>query len=616
MLQGCRWRTALLAGLLLAAAAANSQTANPAHKEVSHQVSFPALRQQYVEVVSEFPVAGDSVTLIMSSWAPGAYRIRDFAANLDRIDVLGGQGEPLPYRKVAKDAWQVQVGGQDQITVRYSVHAADLSVSSSYVSQEFVLLNGTSVFLYTEQTRDLPQTLLVDPGPGGGEVMTSLQADEEGPGWRAVNFDELVDSPLVVAGASVQSFSVKSQEYQLVQVGDTNLWDLDQSLEDVRKIVKTTNNFWRKLPFERPFWFFNFLVERSGGLEHDHSTVLMSSRWQMRNRADYIKWLSLVAHEYFHAWNVRRLRPSDLGQYDYRSEQYSGQLWLAEGITSYYDDLLLSRAGVIQPAEYFERLALQFHTLEMTPGRRNTTLDLSSRDAWIRQYQPRANTLNSSVSYYVKGAVMGFALDTRLRQESAGRRSLDDVMRLMYEDWSGATYPEQAFFDAVENVGGQAVSDWVQMMVNSTADPDIDVALDWFGLTLLRDPAGNGKPKDEKLRPAGFGINWSDQGNRLVVESVILGLAASDAGIQPGDELLAINDERVTKGVLEDRKSRLNEGMTVEFLVSRNQRILSVPVTLGMARPTHYEIGLQDSFRDRNLNRMSVWLGQELVMPR
>lgn len=595
----------------LAAPAESSAQPGAEAATVEHWLSFPGLRQQYVQVRSRFPAFGDETLLILPSWTPGAYRIRDYAADVDRFEVSDGAGRRFPATKVAKDAWRVRHDGVDRIEVGYRVHAADLNVATSYASPEFVLLNGATVFLYSEASRNLPQVLNVELPDGLGDVMSSLAVSDGR--WRARDYDELVDNPVVIADAAVSTFQVDGQDYFLAHIGDAGLWDLEEAWQDVQRIVKSTNDFWGDVPFHRPYWFFNFLVEQGGGLEHDHGTVLMTGRWQMRDRKDYIKWLSLVAHEYFHAWNVRRMRPTALQRYTYRDEQYTPDLWLAEGLTSYYDDLLLARAQVIQPAEYLERLALQFHGLELTPGRLELSLRDASRDAWIRHYQPDANAINSTVSYYVKGAVLGFVLDTRLRSESKGRFSLDDALRRLYRESGQGGYESTQFAAIIEQLAGPGSAGWFEALLEAHEDPDFDAALGWYGLALNRAP---GAVDLDKPGRGGLGINWDTETERLVVSAVVNGFSAARAGVLPGDELLAINDERVTRANFEERKRRLREGEWVQLLLSRHGRILRLDLQLGPVRPLHYEIGVVEGFGRRELRRMSDWLGQELAMPR
>ena len=579
---------------------------------VSHRLSFPEIHLQYVQVESEFPVSGGEVVLPMPTWTPGSYLIRNYDSRLEILAARDAAGQALEVSKIERDAWRLGQVEKQRITITYRVHAADLNVSASWVSPEFILINGASVFLYTLAGRDLPQSVTLDAPPGLGRVMTSLPISAGDNTWLASDFDELLDSPLVVSRAMPFRFEAGGQGYALVNVGDAGMWDGDQAARDVRKIVKKTNDLWGVVPFDSDYWFFNILVERDGGLEHDHSTVMMSSRWQMRDRKDYVKWLSLVSHEYFHAWNVRRMRPVALARYDYRKEQYTGALWIAEGITSYYDDLLLSRARIIEPTEYFQRLAINFHTLELTPGRLIISLEQASRDAWTRHYQPDANSINANISYYTKGAVVAFALDTRIREVTRNRDNLDDVMREMYQFWGSEPYPDHAFGDAVEKIGGREVRQWLEPLITTRVDPDVDAALDWYGLELDRHPEKTAGELNGEPVPAGFGINWSEEHDTLVVGAVVHGLSAAAAGIIPGDELLAINDERITRENLEDRKRRLLPGETVEFLLARHGRLIRLPITLGVSRPASFEIKVQGRSGDRQLGRLESWLGQSL----
>ena len=254
------------------------------------------------------------------------------------------------------------------------------------------------------------------------------------------------------------------------------------SRDDVAKIVEAQQAFWEVNPFEREYLFLNFFMGPFGGLEHDHSTVLMSGLWQVAKREDYIKWLGLVSHEFFHAWNVRRMRPEALARYDYDAEVYTRELWLAEGLTSYYDDLLLFRAGLIDVSDYFLLLAAEIRTYESMPGRQVRSAEHASFDTWVKQYKPDENSVNSTVSYYRKGAVIGFVTDTAIRRETDNRASLDTVMREMYRrygpDGQGkGAYPPGAFEAVVEELGGPGVRAFVEDLLRSTADPDVDDAL-------------------------------------------------------------------------------------------------------------------------------------------
>jgi len=287
-------------------------------------------------------------------------------------------------------------------------------------------------------------------------------------------------------------------------------------------------------------------------------------------------------------------------------------LWLAEGLSSYYDNLLLSRAQLVTPDEYFKRLAIDLHALELTPGRAKISLDQASRDSWIRHYQPDANSVNSTISYYTKGAVLGFVLDTRLRSTSENRSNLDDVMRLMFERWGETPYPDDAFLDAVESVGGAENRKWLEPLLSTSAELDVDEALEWYGLLLNRHPVNTAARLAEMPLGSGFGINWDKDIPGLVIGSVIEGMSGSNAGLLPGDEVLAINDERVTEELLDDRMARLRPGENANLLLARRGRIIEISLMLEEARPTTYEIKVDPDFGKRELRRLGSWLGQAL----
>jgi len=579
--------------------------------EVSHTISFPANKEQLILVRSEFPVSAQVTELIMPNWTPGSYLIREYAANVNRISATSADGVALSLRKISKDRWQVNTGDVDTLVIDYEVFTPDLNVSTSWASQAFSLINGTSVFLYTTQTSELPQRLNIVSDAERGESFTALPAALDGDGFRAENYDELVDSPVAVAKAPVFQFTHEAQGYVLLNVGENEFWDGEQAALDVEKIVAETQSFWGSNPLERPFWFMNFIVGGTGGLEHDHSTVIMTGRRQMRNRSDYIKWLGVVTHEFFHVWNVRHMRPAGLAQYDYQNEQYTSQLWLAEGLTSYYDNLLMSRAGLITPKEYMGLLAGDIHRLETTPGRLLRPVAEASLDAWIRHYQPNANSINSTISYYTKGAVIGFVLDTYLRKTSRGRHDLDEVMRRMYDLYANEPYNRDAFEKVVADIGGAEAGMFLRSLLTTTAEPDVDTALEYYGLELNRGTILVSDEAGEEPLISDLGVIWEDDNPGLVVKAVLHGMGGSFAGLMPGDEILAIGNERLTKGRLDSLMASFSPGEKASLLVSRRNRIIKLDIKLDVAIPGHFEIVLKSGFERRYVTRLQRLLGQD-----
>jgi predicted metalloprotease with PDZ domain len=580
--------------------------------EVRHTVSYPKDSEQIFLVRSEFPVSGELTELIMPNWTPGSYKIREHAANVNRITAMSDEGSALYVNKTSKDRWQVDTSKTGTLIVEYEVFTPRIGVQTSWASKAFSLINGASVFLYTEQSRDLPQNLSFEAEAVRGEVFTAMPFSPDRKSHQAGNYDELVDNPVAVAKAPAYPFQHDNQDYVLLNVGENEFWDGEQATRDVGKIVATSQSFWASNPIKGPYWFLNFIIEAGGGLEHDQSTVIMTGRRQMRDRKDYIKWLGVVAHEFFHVWNVRHMRPAELGAYDYQQEQYTSQLWLAEGLTSYYDSLMLSRAGLIDAEEYLELLAKDIHRLETTPGRLIRPVTEASMDAWIRHYQPNSNSINSTISYYTKGAVIGFVLDTYLKKESRGRHDLDEVMRKMYRAYSHEPYNSEAFENIVAEVGGPEAGEFLKSLLTTTIDPDIDAALDWYGLELARGTLGAPDEANDEPIESGLGAHWDESKPGLVVSLVLAGSAGSVAGLIPQDEVLAIGDERLTPDTLESLMKSYRPGDETTLLISRRGKLISLDIKLDTAIPDQFAIGLQTGYQKKHIKRLRNLLGQDL----
>jgi predicted metalloprotease with PDZ domain len=582
-----------------------------------HELRFPQRHNQYVQVTASWPVSGDYLDLSMPSWTPGSYLIRDYAAHVEALQAQDHEGRPRAADKIAKNRWRIEAAGARRLTVSYNVWAGELNVATSWVEAGGALLNGAGIFLYNESTRGLPQEVMVQLPEDWPDVQTALPAAGAPRTYLARDYDELVDSPIVAGRLERHDFQVAGQPYALVLPEGNPLWDAERSREDLAKVVEAQQAFWGVNPFDRAFLFFNFFQGPFGGLEHDHSTVMMCDPWLMTGRTDYIKWLGLVSHEFFHAWNVRRMRPAALAVYDYDREMYTRELWLAEGLSSYYDDLLLFRAGLVSVSEYFDLLAQEIRNYEVMPGRQVRSAEHASFDTWIKQYQPDENSINSTVSYYRKGALIGFVTDTEIRRQTDNRASLDTVMREMYvqfgPDGPGrGAYPPGAFEEQVERSAGPAVRQFVENLLRNTKDPDVDAALAWYGLALDRAPARTAAVAAGAAEPSGMGVVWSTDGGHLLAEQVILGRAGAVAGILPGDELLAIDGFRVTTADYVLHSQRLRPGQRVELTLARHQRLLELTLEVEPAVPDRYAVVTGEKLRRAEQRRLETWLGRPL----
>lgn len=583
-------------------------------QQAVHQLSFPNRHNQYVDVSLRVPVSENEVELAMPAWTPGSYQIRDFASHVENLRVKGSGGKPLSVQKTAKNRWMVATEGEPEITVDYSVWAGELAVNSSWVESDYALLNGASLFLYTSASRGWKQWVQFHLPPEWKRSHTSMLPVGAKHEYQARDYDELIDSPTLLGNAPDYRFTVAGQEYSLVNQGESQLWDGRKAADDLARVVGSVQALWGNNPLDRPYIFLNVIAEGMGGLEHDNSTVLITGAWQMRYRDDYVRWLALAAHEFFHVWNVRRMRPQALGHYDYDREAYTRELWLAEGFSSYYDNLLLLRSGLITVAEYLSLLADEFHNYETMPGRKVRSAELASFDAWIKHYQPDANTINASVSYYRKGSLIGFMLDTAVRRETDHQQSLDTLMRDMYARYGeggseAGPYPPGAFERLLESIAGSELREVAEQMLTSTRDPEIDAALDWYGLQLDRAPLRTAALLVGRPAPADFGVIWDKDAASLVVGAVLRGSTGAAAGILPADELLAINNTRVTRENIANRLLRLTPGETVNLLLARHDQLLTLEVTTQDAIPDKYQISIKPDITRKQKDRMTSWLG-------
>jgi predicted metalloprotease with PDZ domain len=588
---------------------------------VRHALSFPERGNQYLHVEAAWPVDDDFLELSMPSWTPGSYRIRDFAAHVESVQARDNAGRARRVQKVAKNRWRIEAAQAVELTVSYEVWAGELNVATPWVEADWALLNGAGIFLYSDATRVLPQEVTLRLPAAWSSIETSLESAGPGLAFRARDFDELVDSPMLAGTLERHAFRVRGRPYALVFPAGNKLWDAARAREDVAQIVEAQQAFWDSDPFEREYLFLNLFMGPFGGLEHDHSTVMMSGPWQMADRRDYVKWLGLVSHEFFHAWNVRRMRPVALAEYDYEREVYTRELWLAEGLSSYYDSLLLFRSGLISVTEYFDLLAQEIRNYELAPGRHVRSAEHASFDTWIKQYQPDNNNINSTVSYYRKGAVVGFVIDTAIRRQTRNRASLDSVMREMFlrygPDGPGrGAYPPGAFEDLVEQAAGAEVRQLVATLLRETGDPDIDAALDWYGLSLDRVPVLSAAEGEAESAPGGLGVIWDASGQQLLAAQVIRGRAAAEAGLVPGDELLAIDGLRVTTSNYLERIRRLRPGQRVALMVARHERLLNLQAEVQTAVPDNYAIVTSKNLRRSEQQQLEAWLGRDLQFGR
>lgn len=544
------------------------------------------------------------VDVAMPVWTPGSYLVREYSRFVQSIRAVDPDSDRRAVAKQDKARWRIDAMGARELTVHYDVYAHDLNPRFSHVEGTHAFLHGPALFLYPVDRLSDAIEVIVEV-PDGWRVWTGLKR-MEGPTafYEARDFDELFDCPILAGDLPEIEFEANGVPHSYVMCGGGN-YEPERLAEDTPRIIEASASiFGGELPYER-FHFLTLLSQSDyGGLEHRNSTVLMYPRHEFRDPKakeqpdeKYLDFLSLVSHEHFHVWNVKRIRPERLGPFDYQNENYTRDLWTVEGITSYYQWVSLLRAGIIDGAKFLEKFAEMIRDLERTPGRRKCSLEQASFDTWIKLYRPHPNNRNANVSYYLKGALASMALDVMIRVDTAGERSLDDVMRHLWFQYSKEKgYPEGGYAAIVREVVGNEVDEFFDTFVRSTADPDWNDWLENIGLSVVRTV--------EPGTPPYFGFDADKDATIKAVDTE----SPAENGLYPDDRVIAV-DGWEAAGRLDALLAGTRANAPVTFHVMRRGQLVEVPITPVDPRPGKYELRRRDDADPRAVALLHQWLG-------
>jgi len=551
-------------------------------------------------------IPGSSTDFVMPAWTPGSYKVRDYAKNVQ--DFSAGRHA---WRKIDKSRWRVEAGGD--VVIEYDVWAFELSVQSSHVDSDHAFLNGASVFFYVDGHKDAAVEVDIK-APKGWKIASGLE--KRGSTLLAPDYDILVDSPIEIGTFTQRTFKVGGVPHHLVIHGEGN-YDGKQLVEDIRRIVETEVKILRHIPYRHYTFILHNSSERGGGLEHLNSTALQVPARSYRPREKYENFLELVAHEFFHLWNVKRIRPDKLGPFDYEREVYTTLLWVMEGFTSYYDTLVPCRAKLWSPEKYFKKTADRIQKYEEKPGRKRQSLSQASFDTWIKFYQPNENSANCQMSYYEKGELVGMCLDLEIRHRTANRKSLDDVLRLLYREYGreGRGFPEAEFKRACERVGGN-LDRFFADLVDGVAEIPWNRYLGFAGVKLEKEAK---KPEDgEALRKARawLGIGSTKVGGVLTVANVVEASPAWKAGLSPKDELIAMDGSKLPAEEFERRIDEYEPGDRVRLTLFRSGTLREIPVVLGAKENVTWAIRRLKTPTALQKKIYEGWLGSKFEIPK
>lgn len=536
-------------------------------------MSKPATHLFEVEILLDgIDVNGSWLELSLPVWRTGRYMILDLASGIVEFDVFDGTDKNLRWMKTDKSTWTIELNGATKVRARYKVFANELNLRTRGLNDERAFVDGTAVFMYTEKYRWQPITLTVVPF-GNWHVTTGLDSViNERNKFIATNYDYFADCPLEIGNQKDFSFTVEGKEHVLSIAGKGN-YDAEKMIADISKIVKTHAEFWGGLPYERFVFLLALSPGNGGGTEHINSCAIGARPFIFKNPDSYGSFLGLVSHEFFHTWNVKRLRPVALDKYDWTKENYTKELWIAEGTTSYYDDVLLVRSGFMVESQYLDKVSSAIESDRGRPGNLKQSLSECGFDAWIKYWKNTKQATNFETDYYSRGTAVSFILDMTIRQKTKNKHSLDDVMRTMYRRFplGKGGYTNSDFQNACQEVAGTSLQQFFDDYVNGTKPLPWNEGLAVAGLELQE------KSPDKK---PWLGLFTNDDGDKTKVSRVIAGSPAYEAGLDIDDEILALNGYQVRSGSLSSRIAEMKAGDKVELTVFREERLREFEITL------------------------------------
>ncbi len=585
--------------------------------------------------LDENPGGDGGLDLLMPTWRPGRYTENDHANGVRWLRATTARGRPLEVRKVDKATWRVRTEGEPDISIEYDLYANDLNRRTRHVDDTHAFLSGSAVFLMPEGRRDAPCIIELE-APQEWRVASGLNAVSERNTrvLEAANYDVLVDSPIEIGIHERDRFFVGGIPHEIVIwfAGPKPEVDFDRLKEDFAKIVEVQRAIFA--PPTRPgetapedagmhYDRYVFLVHAGpglgGGTEHLNSTIMQTRTSTFRSRRSAGGFYGLTSHEMFHTWNVKNFRPRGITPYNYAGPNYTTMLWLCEGGTSYYDDLTLVRAGLLEPDAYLgSALGRNIHNTREAPGRLVQSLADASFDAWIKFFAERTpDSVNSTISFYTKGALACLLLDCTIREATGNSRSLDDVMRLMNDRYAGAPrgYTPAEFRGVCEEVAGVSLERFFRDAIHGTETLWFEEVIGTIGLELSFKPNGppdNGHATDDEgfvLLPY-LGIDTNPNGDGVTVRSVRADGPAYQAGIIADDEIVAINDERLEDADLAGALADIHPGdeLTIEF--SRFGRMRTLTLRMGAKRDGRWTLTRVNDPTDAQRSAYESWLGQ------
>jgi predicted metalloprotease with PDZ domain len=547
--------------------------------------------------------------LKMPVWTPGSYLVREYARHVQDFSARDAQGQPIAWQKQAKNHWQLATPGHTEITVRYRVFANELTVRTNHLDRSHGYFNGAAIFCFIPGYQQQPITVTIAPPPNWQIATPLCPVEGRANTFVAPNFDLLVDSPFEIGQHAVHAFMAEGKPHEYVIWGENHNLDVAALIADTQKIIATEAAMFGGLPYDRYKFILHLPNKGYGGLEHCDSCCLIYSQRDFGDREKYESFIQLVAHEFFHLWNIKRIRPKALEVFDYEAENYTPSLWFSEGTTSYYDFLIPFRAGVYGAKTYLKNLSKEITRYLTTPGRWVQPLSESSFDAWIKLYRPDANTPNSQMSYYLKGAMVTLLLDLKIRHQHQNQKSFDHVLPLMWQQFGKAEIgftPEQ-LKQVIESVAECDLTDFFDRYIHGLDALPFEQYLGAFGLKLVSNA-------DQGNLPPFTGITLNPtMKESAIVKLIESGSPAEQAGMNADDEIIAIEGLRVTAAQFLSQLKDYVPGDQIRLAVFHQDVLHEVTLKLQAPRATEYFVVPMENPSIEQQQNFMGWLGTPMA---
>lgn len=567
-----------------------------------YHLDFSEREQKYVHVDMDILLEDykkEELTLLMPVWSPGSYLVREYSRHLDSFNVSDSD-----FKKVNKNTWQINVKDKEKISLSYRLYCNELTVRTNFIDDVHCLLVPPATFLIPEEKKSCNYfEVTVNLPENWNQITTGLEKVKDSENkFFGTDLHDFLDCPIEVGNYEVYKFESFNKEHEFAIVGP-KVYDSEKMITDVKKVVEATAKlFDNDVPYDKYSFITHLTTDSKGGIEHKNSTVLHFTKWDFNNPEQYKKgWLSLVSHEYFHLWNVKRIKPDVLSDFDYNNENYTRLLWFSEGFTSYFDDLILRRANIYTDEEYFEVIADILTKLITVSGRLYQTVEDASFDAWIKYYRKHENSNNQHISYYVKGAVFGLCLDLEIRKQSQNKHSLEDVLKRMWSDVkenNDHAFTREEVLKYAQEFSNSDLTEMFKDFLENTHDADYNKYLNHVGL----------KHSIIDLGSPTLDINVKEVDGKLICSFVKDKGTSYNYGLAVNDEIIAIDGYRVNASSFAKRMKYFKVGQKIKLLLSRDERIIEKELVVGSSNTDYIRVEKLSNLSNEQLEISSKWL--------